>query len=341
MDLQELDEYLKCLNPFEQKVMRFNNNYAVKDKDNKLKLFYGNGIENNQWTIKSNKFLKEDEMIGLHKHDRFIPFDKHKHDFLEMIYVYSGSIKQCIGGKEVTIKTGEIVLMDLNVHHSIEPADRDDIAVNILIKKEFFDRIVMSQLADNDIISDFVVKAFYDKKSYKSFLHFHTADNDRIQTLVKNLFCEIYDTSFGSATATRSYMMLIFTELLRMHKRSMSKVSKAQLNSAIESEITCYLLKEYRDISIKKLAKHFNFNPDYLGKIVKQTTGKNFTDLLQEIRLNEACLLLKKSDYSISDIIKEIGYSNKTYFYKLFKKYYGITPDEYRRKHLRGQSDDR
>ncbi|WP_170311603.1 AraC family transcriptional regulator [Vallitalea okinawensis] len=337
MDLLELDKYLRELNIFEKKVLSLKQNYAINDRDKKMKLFYANDLKESQWTIESKKFLKDDEMIGIHKHDRFIKFDTHKHDYLEMIYVYSGSIRQTIGQSQIEVKAGEIIILDLNISHSIEPAMKGDIAANILIKKEFFDWIVMSQLADNDIISDFIVKTMYDKRIYKSYLHFHTSDNHKVQNLMKSLLCEFYDPSFCTETVIKSYMMLIFTELLRMHKKSFSKISKQRFNTAIETEITRYLRKEYKEVSIKKLAEHFNFNPDYLGKIIKQTTGKTFTDLLQDIRMKQACLLLEKSDYPINEIIKEIGYSNKSYFYRIFKRQYELTPDEYRTKYFKGQ----
>lgn len=337
MDLKELDKYLREINAFEKKVLSLEHNYAINDRHKKIKLFYTNELKESQWTIKSEKLVKDREIIGIHKHDRFIKFDEHKHDYLEMIYVYSGAIRQTIGESQVEVKAGEIIILDLNVSHSIEPAMEGDIATNIVIKKEFFDWIVMSQLADNDIISDFIVKTLYDKKIYKSYLHFHATDNQKVQNLMKSLLCEFYDPSFCTETVIKSYMMLIFTELLRMHKKSLSKISEQRFNTAIETEITRYLREEYKDVSIKKIAEHFNFNPDYLGKIIKQTTGKTFTELLQDIRMNQACLLLEKSDYPISEIIKEIGYSNKSYFYKIFKRHFTLTPDEYRTKHFKGQ----
>lgn len=336
MNFIELDQYLRTLNKFEDKILNIKKqNFDIEEQNKRIKAFYANNLKDSQWTIESNKLMKENEIIGIHKHDRFIKFDEHRHDYLEMIYVYSGLIKQKIAQNDIEIKEGEILILDLNVSHSIEPAMEKDIGVNILMKKEFFDWIVMSQLADNDIISDFLVKTLYDKKIYRRYLHFRSSDNEKIQNIMKSLLCEFFDPSFCTETVIRSYMMLLFTELLRLHKVNMSEISNHKFNMIIESEITRYLRKEYRNVSIKKLAEHFNFNPDYLGKIIKQTTGKTFIELLQEIRINQSCILLKNSNLSINDIIQEVGYSNKSYFYKIFKKCFGLTPDEYRNKNNR------
>lgn len=332
MDINELDLYLRKLNTFEEKILSIDNNYALKNKEEKKKLLYSQEVKNNKWIINSDVFLKDDENIGIHKHDRFMRFEEHGHDYLEMIYIYDGKLHHKIGQADVELKKGELLILDLNVSHSIEPAEINDIAVNILIKKEFFDWIIMGQLADNDIISDFVVKTIYDRQIYKSYLHFQCGDHMRIQNVMHNLLCEFYDPTFCTETVIHSYMMILFTELLRFQKKNLSKMTNKRFNTAIGSEIIRYIQKEYRQLSMRDLANHFNFNCDYLGKIIKQTTGKTFTDLLQEIRLNEACILLKNSQVSVSDIIKEVGYSNKSYFYKIFKKNFQLTPDEYRSK---------
>lgn len=69
-----------------------------------------------------------------------------------------------------------------------------------------------------------------------------------------------------------------------------------------------------------------------LSKMIKKTTGFNFKDLLQRKRLNKAAELLCDTDLSVSDIIAVVGYENGSYFHRVFKNRYCMTPKEFRTK---------
>jgi YesN/AraC family two-component response regulator len=57
-----------------------------------------------------------------------------------------------------------------------------------------------------------------------------------------------------------------------------------------------------------------------------------FKELVQEKRLSRAIELLKVKDISVLEVMEMVGYENPTYFYKIFKEKYGVTPMEYRKK---------
>ena len=79
-------------------------------------------------------------------------------------------------------------------------------------------------------------------------------------------------------------------------------------------------------------ASHFNFHPNYLSALIKKSTGKSFKELIQAQKLTRSSILLTNSNMPIYEIASEIGYQNLSFFYKKFKDYYGITPNEYRQK---------
>lgn len=334
MDYKELVSYLEELDN-EEKLLKLlmdeRENQKLEDEVIKI---YSKDTSNKEWTINSEKLMNEDENFAIHKHKRFAKFKEHKHDYLELIYVFSGNIKQKINGTEVNINKGEICLLDLDLFHSIEPAFENDIAVNIIMKKEFFDGIFMSFLSDNDIISDFIIKAFYHKKENNNYLLFHTSENDTVQTIMKNILCEYFDKKIGSDTAIHAYILLLFTELLRYYRENMGQTNIKTLNRTIISEVKNYLSRNYKSATLKETADNFHFHPDYLSKLIKNSTGISFTDLLQEIKLKEARLLIENTDLPISDITFEIGYNNISYFYKIFRKKYNATPMEYRKNFL-------
>ena len=332
MDIKELDEKLKQLNDIEKETYILYNTEINTDLDIKLKNHFSSKVKNNLWIINNKKLMNESEVIAIHKHDRFIKFDKHKHDYLEMMFVYSGSIKQEIEGQKLVIEKGEILLLDMNVEHSIEVAGAKDIAINVLIKKEFFDWIFMSQIADNDLISNFIVEAIYGKNEFRQYIHFKTSENDKVCNFMLQILMEYYDKKNGMETAIRAYVMLLFNELLRDYKKYLSSEVVSKIESTISTEILNYINSNYMDITLKSMADHFSYNPDYIGKLVKKTIGKTLTELIKEKKIKQAEYLLQNTRMSVIDVITEVGYSNVSYFYRQFKTQLGITPDEYRKK---------
>ena len=67
-----------------------------------------------------------------------------------------------------------------------------------------------------------------------------------------------------------------------------------------------------------------------LSKMIKKTTGFNFKELLQRKRLNKSVELMCDTDLAISDIIAAVGYENNSYFHRVFKERYHMTPRAFR-----------
>ncbi|HBC97557.1 MAG TPA: AraC family transcriptional regulator [Clostridium sp.] len=331
MDIGDLDKKLREMSPSEKKLRKLSKYKKDKNYSKRLEGYFSNETGDNSWVINNSKLMKKSEDISIHKHDRFTRFDKHKHDYLELVFVYSGSIRQIVDDKSIEMKKGEILIMDMNVEHSIEESGENDIAINVLIKKEFFDWVFMNQIADNDLMSNFIVKSLYEKDKFKRFLYFKTSDNKKVWDFMINILMEYYDNKTGMKTAIRAYMILLFNELLRDYNRYLPNNIIYKIDSSATVEIMKYIGNDYRNIVLKDLAEHFNYSTDYMGKLVKKITGKTFNELRRDIRMRRAKYLLKNSNMSISDVISRVGYSNLSYFYKQFREDTGITPDEYRK----------
>ncbi|WP_294183798.1 AraC family transcriptional regulator [uncultured Clostridium sp.] len=331
MNIGDLDKKLREMSPSEKKLRKLSKYKKDKNYSKRLEGYFSNETGDNSWVINNSKLMKKSEDISIHKHDRFTRFDKHKHDYLELVFVYSGSIRQIVDDKSIEMKKGEILIMDMNVEHSIEESVENDIAINVLIKKEFFDWVFMNQIADNDLMSNFIVKSLYEKDKFKRFLYFKTSDNKKVWDFMINILMEYYDNKTGMKTAIRAYMILLFNELLRDYNRYLPNNIIYKIDSSATVEIMKYIGNDYRNIVLKDLAEHFNYSTDYMGKLVKKITGKTFNELRRNIRMRRAKYLLKNSNMSISDVISRVGYSNLSYFYKQFREDTGITPDEYRK----------
>ena len=87
------------------------------------------------------------------------------------------------------------------------------------------------------------------------------------------------------------------------------------------------------DMSREHLSELFYFAPDYITKIFKKEVGMSFKNYIIEKRLDLARKLLQKTNDSIRDISLQVGYDNYSYFTRLFKKSFGVTPVEFRGGH--------
>lgn len=87
------------------------------------------------------------------------------------------------------------------------------------------------------------------------------------------------------------------------------------------------------DLSLKTQAELLSVSPSYLSSHFKKETGKNLTDYINEKRMERAALLLQTSSLQIQTVAQKCGIFDVNYFTKLFKKYKGITPREYKELH--------
>lgn len=79
------------------------------------------------------------EKIVVSRQDRYVEVLPHQHDYIELCYLWSGSCGQTIEGKKIVTGEGDVCIFDTQAVHSIEPGGENDILVNILMSREFFD----------------------------------------------------------------------------------------------------------------------------------------------------------------------------------------------------------
>ena len=98
-------------------------------------------------------------------------------------------------------------------------------------------------------------------------------------------------------------------------------------------QIIKYIEHNYMEkITIETMAEELGLSQSHFMKFFKNTMGTTFIDYLNEYRLTMASRLLISSESSILNIAAEVGFDNLSYFNRLFKKRFAVTPREYRRK---------
>ena len=86
----------------------------------------------------------------------------------------------------------------------------------------------------------------------------------------------------------------------------------------------------YEELSLKTLAYQYNINSSYLGQIFNKEVGCSFSDYLNKTKNMKAKELILETNMKINDIAKEVGYTDSSYFYRKFKKFFGVSPSTLR-----------
>ncbi|CAH1220698.1 MULTISPECIES: response regulator transcription factor [Paenibacillus] len=84
------------------------------------------------------------------------------------------------------------------------------------------------------------------------------------------------------------------------------------------------------DLSLQVIAGEVHLHPVYLSKLYKQSTGEGISDYIMRSRMDRAVHLLKHTSMKIYEVGQEVGYNNTPYFIQVFRKHYGLTPQDFR-----------
>lgn len=278
--------------------------------------------------IDAKKLLDAGKLIQVRAHTRFVHFPEHVHNYIELIYMCTGSTHHIIDGKDVILGEGELLILNQKARQEIFPAGEDDIAVNFIILPEFFDYSLKMMGEEKNLLRDFVIDCLKGENKETGYMHFKVADVLPVQNLLENLIWSILNKQPNKRSINQATMGLLFLQLMNYMERM--ETSGANRNQKLIIEVLGYIEENYRDGELTKLAGMLNYDRYWLSREIKKLTGKNYTELVQEKRLNQAAYLLKNTALSVMDIGLMVGYDNLSYFHRIFQQRYGITPRKYR-----------
>ena len=311
---------------------------AVREEEREI-LEEGAGIRKDLYTegdpfiVSAHKMMGDDQkLIQIRTHTRFIAFPRHRHDFIEMMYVCKGSCTHIIDGQEITVQAGEFLLLNQYSWHEIKKAEKDDISVNFVIRPEFFDK-PYTMLGFNNAITDFLINVLRKNSSQGEFLYFQVADVVPVQNLIENMVWTIFYDISNKRSSNQITMGLLFLQLLNYMDKM--EAGGRKFDTEIMANVYRYIEDHFKEGTLSELAAEMKVDVYWLSREIKKKSGKTYKELLQEKRMQQAVYLLTNSRIAVSDIIEAVGYDNTSYFYRKFKERYGISPKEYRIKNMK------
>ena len=281
-----------------------------------------------EFIIDSGKMLEHGKLIQIRPHTRFVHFPRHRHNYVEVIYMCQGQTTHLIDQTQVLLKTGELLFLNQNAIQEIYPASESDIAVNFIILPEFFDTAFHMIGEEKNYLRDFLISCLRQDNRYGNYLHFQVADVLPIQNLMENMVWTLLNNQPNKRSVNQVTMGLVFLQLIhhtdRLHSDDQS------YNQQLIFQVLRYIDENYRDGELTKLAMLMGYDVPWLSRSIKRLLGKTYKELVQQKRLNQAVFLLQSTRLPIADISVAVGYDNTSYFHRIFRKAYHMSPKEYR-----------
>jgi AraC-like DNA-binding protein/quercetin dioxygenase-like cupin family protein len=276
--------------------------------------------------VTAGKVLPLGKLITIRPHPRFIPFPEHTHDYVEIVYMCSGSTTHIINGCTITLKEGELLFLGQNARQEIKAAKSNDIAVNFIILPQFFDRSLTMMGETEAPLRRFIIDCLNGNTDGPAYLHFKVTGVLPIKNLIENLLWTLLNNTPNKRMLNQTTMGLLFLQLLD----HTDKLSYDSNEKATVLNILRYIDENYRKGSLTEAAEILHCDLYWLSREIKRKTGKTFTELLQEKRLTVAAALLTSTDMNIANIANTVGYDNVSYFHKIFKIQFKTSPKQYR-----------
>ena len=285
-------------------------------------------LEESDSVVDSKKIMNSSKLIQIRPHARFVHYPKHTHNFIEAVYMCAGETRHIVNGDEVVLKEGELLFINQNAVQEIFPAREEDIAVNFIILPEFFNVTLQLIGEEENLIRDFIVGCLQGHASSIEYLHFKIAQVLPIQNLMENLIWTIWNNQQNKRSINQVTMALLFLQLINQTDKLFA--GKNNRDQDVMFAVLRYIEENYKHGRFDDLAESLSYDMYWLSRMVKKQTGKTFTELLQVKRLSQATFLLRTTKLTVADIGNSVGYDNLSYFHKIFKERYGMSPKNYR-----------
>lgn len=242
--------------------------------------------------------------------------EKHWHTSVEIFSVLEGELSFFLNEKEYLLKSGEMIIINSNVVHSIYAPHENKTVVLQMPLKQF--------------------EEYYTAQRFIRFTNWQSKEeNQQLFELVKEMY-EIYDEKkVGYEFRTRSLYYEILYRMVAYHRQTEVQERDLRYNRRLDtlSKITAYMREHYtEELKLSEVAEIFGYSAEYLSRMFKKYAKINFKTYLQDVRMAYAYRDLLNTDKTISQIALEHGFCDSRAFSKEFRKRYKLLPSEVRRE---------
>lgn len=242
----------------------------------------------------------------------------HRHEFIEIFYVISGSAIHQANGKDTEIGTGEVcILRPSDFHRFISKASATFTHRDICVETEEFQEVCafISPTLYESILSS---PTFFSSKLDIDAMNFF---EKLLKTYVADINIEAYTQACRTVTSNIVFLCM-----------GKSPQEKNFMPDWVQQLVDYLHSPYYYQLSVGELTKDIHFSKQYICNTFKKYVGMSVTEYFLQQRLNYAKYLIMTTTDSIANISFTVGFNNVTFFYRSFKKHFNLTPMELRKK---------
>ena len=278
-------------------------------------------------SYKSETLIRQGDSIGIFRSRPIENEPIHTHDFIEIVYVLSGSATQRINGEYYDVKRGDVLFINYGSSHAFEPRESFEF-YNVIFSPETVGHAVITRENALALLS---LTAFDEMRrdADGGLISFTGEDRREVENLLSAMLREQEASLPSCAQVIENYRGILITKMLR--KTQFSENNRAEWDSW--KEITEYIDNNLgAELTLSALAKKCFYNPSYFSRAFKQKFNVSLTEYVNRRRIDRATELLRDPSLSVDEISARVGFSDRSSFYHVFSRITGGTPSDYRKK---------
>jgi AraC-like DNA-binding protein len=243
-------------------------------------------------------------------------------DYIAVMLTVEGSALVYLNQEEYRLRKNSLLIVSPRTTRDLAHFSTDASVVGIIFTRQYLARLGVqdAQLSLSDLTPHLVLEQA-EADGLASLLH-----------LLKQKGQENKDKPYTEEVIRHHFMALLYELASLCRARSGKKIKrtrKEELHLRFHSLLVDHVRQER---SVRFYAAQLFVTPKYLTETVKEVTGKTAGELIDEMVMREAKLLLGDPALSVNDIAGELHFSDQFFFRKFFKRHQGLTPSEFRRE---------
>ncbi|QDU60302.1 HTH-type transcriptional activator RhaR [Planctomycetes bacterium Pan216] len=265
------------------------------------------------------------------------PFPMHAHEYAELVFVLGGSALHRTDGEDFPINLGDVFVIKGAERHGFGDPRRLKLC-NVMFDPESF----FAGERDLECLMGF--HALFDLepqsrggRGFRSRLRLSASELAELQPLLVRMRTELEQRAEGWRTLIRGHFLVLVSALARLYAQQSQNAQAPIVNMA---NVVSHIQRTFRGpLRIEELAKIAHLSPSQFRRNFKRTYQVTPVQFINELRVHEACELLRRPQAEIKRIAAETGFASSSFFATQFKRITGLSPSEYRRRHVSGLSE--
>lgn len=278
------------------------------------------------------RYISASRDIAIARMFRYMPSHWHTNKYFEIYYAFSGDCPIYFLDEVIIAKQGTVLIVAPSVVHA-SPCYNDDCSLlYCLVRTSTFDRVFWNNLPPQNLMSNFFRQALSGGQS-TSYVQFDTGIDPDVRRLLLSLY-EEYQTGGAYSSQMLNVLLSAFFVLILRRYEGTARLPRTE-NFFWKHEFSAifsYIQMHYTHTSLQEVAARFNYSERQISRIILKCTGKNYAQLILQLRMEKAASLLRQRELSIKNISEAVGYSTTSSFYRTFTSYYGCPPNTYIQK---------